>query len=438
VFFDKIHVRNDGDPAAAGEFTFTFGLGDADSHFPLGDVESYGEASITDGHTEDVSRSIAITHAPRVIWAQVVAKEDDYYYNPFDPGLGTPGMRPEFEPPGSHIKETEYWVLADLTDHFDISELLNGTSETPFEMSTPNWAIAFSVSGRIKVEAKSGEWLTTSGLAGLYRPFVMSREGTAKTAAGLSGLVAGEEEDEDESSSQRFLLDPDGVVYYAAPVRDRDGRYREGHWTKLGGNFQEPPKILATAKGTFALAGLSDEGRVLYREVGTEGRGEEWQALGGSFVTLAAAPAGGQSVELFAVDRDGALFRRSVGGESADVDWQPFAEGIVGTPAVVFSPASGTSVFALTREGVLHRRRALDDSWQEAPDWERLEGSSGTILSVEWVADDNLLVTVVDEDETVRILSWPRYPETAARQDWLVIGTVNSLAAGYVPERERE
>ncbi|HEX5914473.1 MAG TPA: hypothetical protein VFY54_15225, partial [Rubrobacter sp.] len=348
-----------------------------------------------------------------------------------------PGMKPGFEQPGAKIKETEYWVRADLTDHFDISELVNGTSETPFEMSTPDWAIAFSVSGRINVEAKSGEWLTASGLAGLYRPFVISREGTARTTAGPSGLVAGEAE-EDESSSHRFLLDPDGAVYHAAPARGRDGRSREGRWTKLGGRIQEPLTVLATGEGTFALAGLSNEGAVLYRTAGTDGRGEDWQDLGGSFVALAGVAAAHQGAELFAVDQQGSLFRRSIGGDSPDVDWQPFAEGIVGTPAAVFSPASGTSVFALTRETVIHRRRPPDGGWPETANWEMLAEQSGSELSAEWVADGNLLVSVVDEDETVRILSWPGYPEPARRQEWQEIGTVNSLLAGHVPGRQRE
>ncbi|HET9201195.1 MAG TPA: hypothetical protein VFO84_09530 [Dehalococcoidia bacterium] len=440
VFFDKIHVRNDGDPAAAGEFSFTFGTGDADNGSPLGSVETYGETSITDGHTEDVNRSITITQAPRMIWAQVVAKEDDSYYNPFDPSVSVrhPGMKPEFKQPGAWIKESEYWVLADLTDHFDISELLNGTSETPFEMSTPDWAIAFSVSGRIKVEAKSGEWLSTSGLAGLYRPFVISREGTARNAAGPSGLVAGQEEGEDESASHRFLLDPDGALYHAAPARGRDGRSREGRWTNLGGKIQEPLTVLAIGEGTLALVGLSEEGAVLYRKVGADGRFEDWQALGGSFVRLAAVATAQSSVELFAVDPDGSMFRRAVGGRSAEADWQPFAEGVVGSPAVVSSPSTGISVFALSRGALIHNRRSPEDSWSEAPDWERLAEQSGSELSAEWVAERNLLLAVVDEDETVRILSWPGYPDADQRKEWQVIGTVNSLLAGHVPDRQRE
>src|SRR5215210_6781906 len=54
VFFDQIFVQLDGDGDTPGEFTFSFGVGDVNTHGLLGEPQVYGEASITDGHTEQV------------------------------------------------------------------------------------------------------------------------------------------------------------------------------------------------------------------------------------------------------------------------------------------------------------------------------------------------------------------------------------------------
>ena len=104
IFFDKIHVRLDGDPNSPGEFRFSFGGGDADTGEPLGNVEFFGEASITDGHTEDVNKIVTIPTAPRLLWAQVVANEDDSSI--FTGGLATSGMKPSFTPPMSSVTES--------------------------------------------------------------------------------------------------------------------------------------------------------------------------------------------------------------------------------------------------------------------------------------------------------------------------------------------
>ena len=57
--------------------------------------------------------------------------------------------------------------------------------------------------------------------------------------------------------------------------------------------------------------------------------------------------------------------------------------------------------------------------------------ASDGLLSAEWIGEDGLLLAVVAEDETVRTLAWPSYPETAPpREGWQVIGTVNSLLQG--------
>ena len=71
-FFDKIHVRNDGDPGlkGAGEFSFTFGAGDAVTAEQLGNIGSFGhKTEIDTGADVDVNQVVTIPSAPRGLWA---------------------------------------------------------------------------------------------------------------------------------------------------------------------------------------------------------------------------------------------------------------------------------------------------------------------------------------------------------------------------------
>ncbi len=157
VFFDRIHVRSDGDPGTAGDFTFYFGVGDAATGWSLGNTEKWGEGSVDAGQDVDVNRVIEIPSAPRGLWAQVNANEDDaLIYWPT--GLCLLGMKPYFAEPGSSGVVSEACAAASVTEHFDISGVVGGTSEVPFEMATGDFTVAFSVFGRLRVEAKNGKW----------------------------------------------------------------------------------------------------------------------------------------------------------------------------------------------------------------------------------------------------------------------------------------
>ncbi|MGB7949511.1 MAG: hypothetical protein WCH75_17630 [Candidatus Binatia bacterium] len=160
ILFDTIHVRNDGDPGlkGSGEFKFRFSGGDAATGAPLGNVEFYGQANIDSGEDVAVDCAVVIPVAPRVLWAHVAATEDDKSF--FDPGalgLCTIGILGNGSP-GSSGKEIGACAVATVTEHFDISGTLGGISERPFQMATGNFAIAYDVSGRLRVQAHAGEW----------------------------------------------------------------------------------------------------------------------------------------------------------------------------------------------------------------------------------------------------------------------------------------
>ncbi len=430
-FFDKIVVRETGDPSDTGEFTFQFGAGVVDlvrNNERLGNTETFGESSIDKGESVDVNRVVTIPTAPRRLWAQVAASEDDDYYNPFDPGIHSRGWALHFAQPGSEVKKTEYFVHGWLTDHFDISQM---SGETPFQMSTGDFEIAYDVSGRLRVDTADGDWLRPIGPP---RPEVFTERMTAFSInPGQRGMVAGE-----EGRGHRVVFGPDGTVYHQA-LADDPRHADDGRWTELGGRFAGPLTVVAGA-GHVSLFGLSPDGAVLHKTHAPSDRpDDDWQTLGGSFAGRVTAVAGADGeIELFATDEDGSVSHRTLTDPrrgQTDEEWERVGEGIAGPIAALFSPRTGLSLFALGRGGeVLHKRRAPQEGWESTGSaWESFGVASAGTLSAEWVGNEVPLLCVVDEDETVRVLAWPGYPEERPREGWQTIGTVNSLLRGDLP-----
>jgi hypothetical protein len=354
-FFDKIVVRETGDPSDTGEFEFQFGAGVVDlvrNNERLGNVERFGETSIKKGDSVDVNRVVTIPTAPRRLWAQVAARENDDYYNPFDPGLHMRGSKMEFAQPGSVVTKTEYFVYGWLTDHFDISQM---SGEMPLQMSTGNFEIAYDVSGRLRVDTRDGDWLRPIGPP---RPELFTQRVTAFSFnPGQRGMVAGV-----EGRAHRVVLSPDGTVYHQE-LQDDPLHADNGLWTELGGRFAGPLTVVAGA-GHVSLFGLSPDGAVLHKTHAPGDRpDDDWQTLGGSFIGPVTAVVGAPGeLELFAMDEEGSVSHRTLADPrrgQTDEEWERVGDGIAGPIAALFSPRTGLSLFALGHGGeVLHKRRA--------------------------------------------------------------------------------
>ena len=323
-----------------------------------------------------------------------------------------------------------------MTDHFDIGEMLVGPSESPFQMSTVNFSIAFDVSGLLSVEAHAGEWF--AGPVGPLRPHLFSQTVTAfSVRSGQSAMVAGA-----RGRPHTVILGPDGAVYHQATAHDPLAS-ENGSLTNLGGRFEGRLTVVPAGNERVSLFGLSPEGGVLHKTHAPDAHpDEDWQTLGGSFIGPVTAAAGADGkVELFALDEDGTVAHRTLADPQRaepEEEWERVGAGIGGSLAALFSPRTGLSLFALGRGGeVLHKRRPPQEEWEpEGPEWETLGVASDGTLSAEWVGDEVLLLAVVAEDETVRVLAWQHYPAEPPREGWQVVGTVNSLLQAQIPERE--
>jgi hypothetical protein len=433
ILFDTIHVRNDGDPGlkGAGEFTFRFSGGDARDGASLGNVESYGKADIDAGEDVAVNRAVIIPTAPRVIWAHVSGMEDDTSF--FDPGtlglctIGTVGGGP----PGSFAKETGACTVASVTEHFDISQTLGGISETLFKMATGNFAVAYDVAGRLRVEVDAGEWFERFVEGRRPLPYAQAPSTIAWVKPNGNAKFV-----QKQGRAHKLILGPGGDLYHQALGENPRA---EDSWANLGGRFQGPVTVVASRPDHVSLFGLSPEGAVLYKNHAADARPEEgWQTLGGVFIGRVVAAIGATGrIELFAQRDDGSVSHRTL-TESGQPqrEWESIGGGIAGSMAALFSPRTGLSVFTLGRGGrVLYKRRPPNEErWPASREWENLGVASDGLLSAEWVGEEALLLAVVAEDETVRVLAWLTFPDVPPREGWQIVGTVNSLLQGRLPE----
>ena len=98
MFFTEIDVWRDGDPGLKGdgEFTFSFGAGDADSRTNLGEPwpgEYKGDIN-DDDPPKFINKNIDMPFGPRNLWIEVIGTEDD---GDIFSGIYFIGRKPKFE-----------------------------------------------------------------------------------------------------------------------------------------------------------------------------------------------------------------------------------------------------------------------------------------------------------------------------------------------------
>lgn len=426
--FDLIHVRNDGDPGmkGAGEFTFTFGVGDAVTQQRLGPMESWGEGDIPAGYDREVAKTITVDHAPRRMWAQVNAWEDDtFILNPDTQGFGMPGIAPSYDPPGSYGWESDYGSFASVTGHFDTDETASGR-QRGFIMSTGDFSIAYDVFGSMTVTRRNGvnnfRGLTVGRVKTHPKLIQQVLTRSAVLPAGRTLTVA---------MSRGFAavsLKPDGAVI----VRTDNPRTGEGCLTDLGGRFDTSVTLVASSHDTLHVIGLTSSGEVVARTVrpgyATEGG---WIDLGGAFTGDVTCVARDGLVDVLACDAEGRVFHRTLPTGERDGDWKHIGSGVGHPVAATGTPAGDLAVFGLDPHGrILHKRLTAGGKWRPRSDeWDALcpiddRTAAKGAIGLHWATERDLIVSVFVGDDLAGALLWCNYPEPDRDPEWV------SAAAG--------
>lgn len=429
--FDLIHVRTDGDPGGAGEFTFTFGVGDVATQKRLGPSQVWGEGDIPAGYDREVSKLFTVDHAPRRLWAQVNAWEDDTsFFNPETQGFGWPALGPAFSPPGSNGYETDYGSFASVTGHFD-TDLTASGRQRGFIMSTGDFSIAYDVFGSVTVIRRNG----TNNFRGLSIGRVKRPRRSDRVQLNDPIVKAGRAHAARTSQGLTTVnLGADGNVI----VRTVDPRTETGTVVDLGGRFDESITVVESAHDTLHVFGVTTSGEVAVRTFtpgsATEG---EWVRLGGTFIGDVVCVERYGCVDVLARDAEGHVFYRRY-PDGAGGDWTRIGSGRVRSMVATGTPAGDLAVFALDGHGrILHKRRCANGEWMPRPDeWdvvcyiEERSAVEGT-PAVHWASEKDLIVSVFVGDDLVGAVMWCGYPEPKHNAEWVpVISTERAERGG--------
>jgi hypothetical protein len=385
--FEKLHMRNDSDPRGSGEIHVAFGAGAVGESEPAG--AGIWEGDLTDGYAVPLSLRVVVNRAPWKVWAQIYGWDDDH------PGSfvrfwgGEDEIR--YEPVGTWGREHTYYTEAKATLEF-VPDLTPGNETVeldrrrfegsrPFVVSTGDFELAFSVSGRMDVTLFYGT--STGESPGLVRPprYVKRRLRTT-----LSDGVAIRHKDLVISAAKGGA----GKAHVTAGPRRGDGPIRLGE-IDIPDRLDEVAVAFDPA-GQLHLYGLDAEGSLV---IGS--------------ITIDDLGAGGDGED---------------GAGAVQARWRLVpGDGLRDLPVGGFSDETGAHLFALGRDGGLrHLRLPAGDGDAEA--WDDLGPAPDGVLSAKPERDGTFVLTVVDNAESVMVRTWPD------PQEWVRIGTIDALLDG--------
>ena len=429
VMFDTIKVRNDSDTSSNGELRLFFSVGDLESGTIIGQPLVWPYLDISDRDQPfDMNLSTVIPRAPRRLWVSVNAFDDDN--NPLFPSFDQFTEEylqafTSFKGEGSTGGSNSSYDWANITRVFDIDSIgAFASSDQTFRIDLPtgNFALAYTITGRIRVTtvvppehelrlAPYGEFTGPLDLGLVGKPkMTMQRSGGDQRRYGYYvGLGA------------------EGSIYYK-PVTFAP-TVSEGEWTRVPGEPHTPVKAFTGRDGRLNLFAYDGDGGVLYNKPGATGEETPWTTLGGrvsGVLAVTEGPAG--EADVFGLGEGGVVYHTRIGanGEPAQ-DWQRIGEGVSGSLSA-FSFADGTvALFALGRDGeILHKQRRRDQWNPGRLEWHSLGRKGGERLFVVQPAKENVVVIgALAEDESLRYLEWPEYPEGDPARRWHEVGTID-------------
>jgi len=432
IMFDKMKVRNDSDSLSNGELTLAFGGGDADTGAVMGVPLDWPYMDISDDDPPvDLNLAIPIAKAPRRLWAQVAAFDDDYG---FRPGAGVPivGESVWFDGGGSRGGSNVERDWADVTGVFDIADIIAPTT-FPIELATDDFRLAYTVFGRITVDAFVPAAFTMREPS--RPPLFLTRESVAFSDLGKMLLVSGGGGDK---HSHSVGLGADGAIYHKLVSSERRSPRHEG-WTRLGEAVGAPVKAVARKDGGLSLFAFDGERGVLYQNLNEGGLAGSWRKLGGRFDEPPAVAEGkGGKLDIFGLGADGTVYHAQLGPEDGKVrrpDWQPIGGGVAGSLSAFAIPDGSVGVFALGRDGqVLHKLRSRGKWTPGGDEWQGLGTPGGEqLLVVRPVEEKGVGLATLAEDRMLRYLAWPDYPSGKPARRWKDGGTIDAWLAAQAP-----
>lgn len=442
VIFDRIKVRKDSDKLSGGEIGFFFGVGDADTGAVRRELVREEQDISDDDPAVDVNLEIQIQQAPRRVWVQVIGKDDDFELPTFPPS-GLDIMMPShvFEGPGSTYRLGNYSQYAKVTDVFDITDLYQlipvefrgpvrvAIVTFPIELATGDFALAFTVFARIRLDAFVPAAMTIRSLdRRLPKPWANLHELGKTTMIWNPG----------GNHAHMVGLGAEGAIYHTQLTPERPTMRDEG-WSRLSGSVKMPVKAIAGRDGGLRLFAFDGKGGVLFQRPGRAGGQAAWRKLGGHFngpLAVAEKPDG--ELDVFGLGDEGVVYHTSIreaGSTRKPDDWQPIGSGVAGSLSAFALPDGSVGVFALARDGqVLHKRLRRNQWTPKGQEWQPLGKASGErLIVVRPVEEKGVGLATMAEDGALQYLAWPDYPQGEPPRRWRDGGTIDAWLQARPP-----
>ncbi|MBB5906437.1 tachylectin-related carbohydrate-binding protein [Actinoalloteichus hymeniacidonis] len=189
---------------------------------------------------------------------------------------------------------------------------------------------------------------------------------------------------------------------------------RDDEWgfTSLGGWTPGPAQLVETADQTVAAIAVSEDGGLLYRELGSTG----WRLIGGSDLTSDfGVVAADQRIYVVARDSQGTLQFTTIEDGVATAWITLPGTGFGGKPSLVVDSAGKLRVFARGPDARIHelREETLDAGWSAVGEGREFTGSPATVIRngdrvtvVARGSDDYLWVAVQDLFDNTKYGEW--------------------------------
>jgi hypothetical protein len=259
VIYDRIFVVRDGDPGKSSFLSFFFGVGGAETKEPfIGIPAQFQAEDLSDGDTAHVNKVFEVANAPRRLWVKVKCRDYEIL------SWGSGGQSSELGGPvgpmtGEWSEESSEgaWVWTEL-DTFENGALKAGFRETPFFMATPwHFGVSFQVFGRLQVTAFPRPWIRMRFFGGDFEK--LGAAGYGKVVGVSGGAGRGK-----KGSGMLAALGLDGIVY-AKAVGAEAHTLPRNQWTRLGGDFAGGLTAVAVDELRVELFALNREGAVFHK-----------------------------------------------------------------------------------------------------------------------------------------------------------------------------
>ncbi|MEP7328973.1 MAG: hypothetical protein ABI777_07160 [Betaproteobacteria bacterium] len=419
VFFDQVFVHTDGDPGLLGDGDFTFGMGagDIDGGAVLGGTQY--KADISGGDNQTINQSVLIEPAPVGLWVQVRSEEDDsfgYHFTGMDAEIAFAPEGAKWEHAFIRGDESE---ISTVTKWFDLSGAGPIAQEIAFTLETGPRHVDYSLHCRLRFQATPGAVL---------QPMIKKSAPPISRAKTVATMVTGDRIAVAGRQNHVLQLPGDGGLYHAEVGSRADSRNPQ--WTRVATELR-PPLTVTAAGDTLQLVAVDDAGQVMHQELGPAAGQSGYSvakaaSLGGNVVAPIVAATVGDRTELFAMDAQGAVLQRTL-GEHAGGEWKRIGEGLAGSLNAFTTVHGEIGLIARGRNGdVMYLAWSEKTAQGGTPPWQSLGKAPAGAVSAEQIEDDVVLAVLAD-DETVHAAAWRDYPKLPSKLVWQVFGTMNDL-----------